>query len=1016
MREIDEFEALIKAQLTAYCTDTQQRVLRDCRTLADGVAVDVTGVAWLTQQLVPHLPAMVKVFAASQFVANGCTRNPALLVDLVNSNDLFSCYASDHYISALRQKLKDLETESQLHRQLRMFRNREMLRIAWRDIAGYAGLQETMTALSSLADACIAETLSLLQKWLQGDFGEPQGADGKAQQLTVLAMGKLGAYELNFSSDVDLIFVYPGPGITVGGRRSMSNEEFFNRLARQFIRALDEATPDGFVFRVDMRLRPFGESGPLVTSADAMENYYQTHGREWERYAMIKARVVTGNLETNTEITKMLRPFVFRRYLDYGVYDSLRDMKNRIVAEVARKGMVGNIKLGAGGIREIEFIGQAFQLIRGGRQPELRQKQILTVLSVLEKQDLLPAFVVNDLVQAYVFLRNTEHRLQQFNDQQTHQLPDDALHQQILAVSMGFESWDIFLHQMERHRKHVRDFFQQVFESPQIEQNENVEANDKPRQLWLAVLTDEAAIEALNELGYGSAADALAQLTSLKSLASYRALTARGKSRMDSLMPLAIAAIANHANAHEVLKRVLKVVQAIYRRTSYLALLVENPMALSQLVKLCAASPWLAQQLAHHPLLLDELLDPRALYHPPSRDVLVQEIRQRLDNVDSGDLEQEMDALRHFKQTNVLRVAAADVSGAVPLMVVSDHLTYIAEVVIQATLALAWAHLTTRHGYPQRMEGAQEDSGTSAEQGGFAIIAYGKLGGIELSYGSDLDLVFLYNADSNGITDGAKPVSNAVFYARLGQRIIHVLTTFTPAGELYDVDMRLRPSGGSGLLVTHVDSFEDYQNNKAWTWEHQALVRARAVAGDRQVIQRFAAVRIEILSQTRDYALLCKDIVEMRERMRGELSRGDDVQAVSGTGQQGEPANGPRFDIKQGRGGIADIEFMVQYMALRWAADYDNMLTYTDNIRILLAIAQNKCMSIEESEALADIYRAYRSIVHQLALQEQAAVIDTGPFATQRETVNRIWHKYMLNDLGTSAGVNPNVSTDINAD
>jgi len=999
MKDPDEFTMLFKAPLAVYDADTQERVLRDCGVLI--ARSDVIDPAWLTTTLAPHVVAMVNVFAASRFVASSCVRRPELLVDLVNSNDLFTVYKPTQYISALRRMLEGVDSELSLCTQLRIFRNREMLRIAWRDIAGYGSLQETMTALSALAEACISETLCLLQRWLQDDLGEPRGVDDKHQQLTVLAMGKLGAHELNFSSDIDLIFVYPGPGTTLGGTRSMSNEEFFNRLARQFIRVLDDVTSDGFVFRVDMRLRPFGESGPLVSSVEAMENYYQTHGREWERYAMVKARVVTGtgDSETNAEITNMLRPFVFRRYLDYGVYDSLRDMKNRIVAEVARKGMDDNIKLGAGGIREIEFIGQVFQLIRGGRQPELRVKQILAVLSVLEQSDLLPAFVVNNLSEAYVFLRNTEHRLQQVNDLQTHQLPNDKQGQHLLALSMGFESWDIFHQQLALHRKHVRDFFQQVFDAPQIAQTSDDATKDMPRQLWMAGLTDEASVELLQQLGYSGATDALAQLKSLKSLASYRALTARGRSRMDSLMPLAIAATANYANAHEVLRQVLKVIQTIYRRTSYLALLVENPMALSQLVKLCAASPWVAQQLGQHPLLLDELLDPRALYHPPPRAALAQELEQQLGNVDFGDLEQEMDALRHFKQTNVLRVAAADVSGAVPLMVVSDHLTYIAEVVIQATLTLAWTHLTARHGRPQGQ--VQEGMGDTPQRGdepfqqsGFAIVAYGKLGGIELSYGSDLDLVFLYDADPNGVTDGAKAIANAVFYSRLGQRIIHVLTTLTPAGDLYEVDMRLRPSGGSGLLVTHVDSFDDYQNSKAWTWEHQALVRARAVAGDNRVMQRFDSVRHQVLSQARDCVLLRKDIVEMRERMRSELLRGEEASA----GGQADADDEPRFDIKQGRGGIADIEFVVQYMALKWAARYDNMLTYTDNIRILSAIAQNKCMSIDESEALADIYRAYRREVHRLALQEQEALIAAAPFTKQRDVVSRIWQKYMLDD------------------
>ncbi|WP_455206347.1 bifunctional [glutamate--ammonia ligase]-adenylyl-L-tyrosine phosphorylase/[glutamate--ammonia-ligase] adenylyltransferase [Kaarinaea lacus] len=955
--------------MSCYPSSAQQRVQRDWETLIQRLD-DKT---WIDSSLSPHKHELFRVWGLSEFASKLCVNYPAVLTDLINSNDLFRRYPEAYYAETLRHQLAHIESETEMHQCLRRFRNREMLRIAWRDICEYANLMQTMYDLSSLADACISETLHVLHHWLARDLGQPQDKQGKDQRMLVVAMGKLGAYELNYSSDIDLIFIYPQAGETNHVARSVSNEQFFTRLSKQLIAALDKRTADGFVFRVDMRLRPFGESGPLVASLEALENYYQSHGREWERYAFIKARVVTGDAQPSNELVKMLRPFVYRRYLDYGAYESLREMKQLIVAEVERKGLKDNIKLGAGGIREIEFIGQAFQLIRGGRDPELQQKQILHTLDVLGEKQQLPVYVVQELKAAYQFLRTTEHRLQQVRDAQTHQLPKDSDEQACVALSLGFDSWQAFYKQLQFHRQRVRNHFDQVFEAPQISQSDEVDKSLQLKQVWLGKLDDDKALLLLGELGYEHPAIVLDLLKSLGSTSSIRSLSRTGRQRLDALMPLLIAAVAPKKNAHEVLKRILELIQAISRRSSYLALLLESPMALSQLIKLCTASPWIAHQLKQFPLLLDELLDPRTLYHPPTREHLQQDLQRRLAHVDPQDLEQQMDVLRHFKQANVLRVAAADISGAVPLMVVSDHLTYIAETVVTSALEMAWDHMIKRHGTP-RTDGADDT------RQHFAVVAYGKLGGIELSYGSDLDLVFLYDADANGFTDGEKSIANGVFYARLGQRLIHILTAFTPAGNLYDVDMRLRPSGDSGLLVTHIDSFQEYQIKKAWTWEHQALVRARPVAGDAQVIEHFNGMRKQVLIQQRNVDKLLEEVVEMRERMRKEL-----VRSEAGF-----------FDLKQGEGGITDIEFMVQYMVLAWAATYDNLVTYSDNIRILDAIAENGLLRQDECKDLADIYREFRAYIHKTALLEQSAVIAEDKVARQRSRIREIWQAHML--------------------
>ncbi|WP_455212055.1 bifunctional [glutamate--ammonia ligase]-adenylyl-L-tyrosine phosphorylase/[glutamate--ammonia-ligase] adenylyltransferase, partial [Kaarinaea lacus] len=771
------------------------------------------------------------------------------------------------------------------------------------------------------------------------------------------------------SSDVDLIFAYPHSGQTCNGPKTISNEEFFTRLGRQLISALDQVTAEGFVFRVDMRLRPFGDSGPLATSFDAFESYYQIHGREWERYAMIKARAVTGG-EQGERLLKMLRPFIYRRYLDFGTYDALRDMKSRIETEIKRKSMADNVKLGPGGIREVEFIGQAFQLIRGGRKPELQQRQILTILSVLGEQQMLPEFVVKELDAAYRFLRNVENRLQQYADQQTHLLPTDEIGRLRLAYAMEFADWPSFEKALALHRKRVQNHFQQVFAAPQTEHASTEKHGFS--DVWLGILDESHAIDVLQEAGFDDAKQALDYLHVCHESSAYTALSSQGKQRMDRLMPLMLGAVAQADQPDVVLKRLLDLVQTIARRTSYLALLVENPMALSQLVKLCAASPWIGHQIARQPILLDELLDPRSLYKPPNREQLEIELQQRMAHIAADDLEQQMDMLRQFKNANVLRVAAADVFEAVPLMVVSDHLTYIAETVVNAVLALAWQQMEARHGKPA-------NAGADMQHCGFAVIAYGKLGGIELGYGSDLDLVFLYSGDQNGFTDGAKSVANSVFYSRLGQRIIHIFTSVTPAGVLYDVDMRLRPSGASGLLVTHVDSFEDYQINKAWTWEHQALVRARPVGGDETVMREFLRIRQRVLARPRERNILCGEVTEMRERMRKELL----------------PSNQTEFDLKQGLGGITDIEFMVQYAVLAYAAEYPDLLTYTDNIRILEIMMANNLISHENGALLIDCYKILRAQIHRLTLQEQATKTTDGYYGQIGQKVHDQWRQMM---------------------
>jgi len=925
---------------------------------------------------------LLRVWAFSDFVAQACIRQPEMLQEILESGELEHPSTPDHYTRRLSGRLEGVEDDALLAQQLRDFRRREMVRIAWRDLAGRSSLVEVTGELSALADACIALTLENLYRRHCAQWGTPLGDSGEPQHLVVLGMGKLGAEELNFSSDVDLIFAYPEDGETRGGRRTLTNQEFFIRLGQRLIQALDAATADGFVFRVDMRLRPFGQSAALAVSFDAMETYYQTHGREWERYALIKARVVAGDREAGAELLQLLRPFIYRKYVDYGVFESLREMKAMIAREVERKGMEQNVKLGAGGIREIEFIGQAFQLIRGGREPTLRERPILTVLEALRGFRLLPDFVVAELRTAYCFLRNAEHRLQMWQDRQTHTLPHDERGRIRLALSMGFETWTEFESTLRDHMRRVHEHFEQVFAAPQTEHDDS-ETLDLTG-VWQGTRDEAQVRETLSRAGFQDPEAARRLVAQVRQGRAFLGLSSQGRSRMNHLMPLLLGAVARSGEPDRTLPRLIAVIEAITRRSVYLALLVENPMALSQLVRLCGASPWIATQLARQPQLLDELLDPRTLYAPPGKETLRNELRQRLLRFDTEDLEQQMEALRHFKLANTLRVAAADVMAGTPapdnpesgntVMVVSDHLTAIAEVVLEAVLDLAWHHLVARHGRPLCGDSRVCDTG-------FAVVAYGKFGGIELGYGSDLDLVFLYAGEGEGrTTNGKRPVENAVFYARLAQRIIHMLTARTPAGTLYEVDTRLRPDGAAGLLVSTVDAFAEYQRGQAWTWEHQALVRARVVAGDAGIAEAFAEMRRKILTRERECAALRREVCAMRRRMRENLDKGG--------------ADG--FDLKQGAGGIADIEFMVQYGVLAWSGKHPDLLTHTDNIRLLEGLARHGLMPAAETELLSDAYRAYRARVHRLTLQEQSTTV-VGPdeYRRFRAEVVRIWNEWM---------------------
>jgi glutamate-ammonia-ligase adenylyltransferase len=930
--------------------------------------------------------AFDRVCAASDFFADQVVRDPQMLLDLVSSGQLERSFAAGELRAQIEAAMQTAETEDELGRQLRRQRTRHQVRIIWRDLTRQADLVETCRDLSDMADACIDLAYHWLYQRHSQQFGIPTGRrSGEPQHMVILGMGKLGAVELNLSSDIDLIFGYPEGGETVGVKRPLDNQEFFIRLGQRLIKALDPITVDGFVFRVDMRLRPYGSSGALVLSFNALEQYYQDQGRDWERYAMIKARVVGGDQVAGAQLLDMLRPFVYRRYLDFSAIEALRTMKQLIQQEVRRKGMVENIKLGSGGIREVEFIAQAFQLIHGGRDLSLQQRPLLKVLHTLEGQGYLPAAVISELHEGYEFLRYTEHAIQAIADRQTQMLPDGDQDQARIAFMLGFDDWASFHAQLMYWRGRVSWHFRQVIADPDDEDGDEDDDSEMAvggewSPLWEDSQDEGAACRQLADAGFSDATQALKRLTDLRSSPQLRAMQRLGRERLDAFIPRLLAQAVEHENPDLVLERVLPLVEAVARRSAYLVLLTENPSALRRLLTLCAASPWIAEQIARFPLLLDELLNEGRLFRPPLAPELAAELRERLTRIPEDDLEQQMEALRHFKLAHRLRVAASEISGSLPLMKVSDYLTWLAEAILEQVLALAWRHTVAKHGTPMRPDGSLCDPG-------FIIVGYGKVGGIELGHGSDLDLVFIHDGYPQAETDGAKPIDSAQFFTRLGQRIIHLLTAQTTSGQLYEVDMRLRPSGASGLLVSSLGAFDRYQQNEAWTWEHQALVRARVLVGSQDVGVEFEKVRAAVLGRERDLPKLRAEVSEMRAKMRDNLGS---KATAAGTAANAFDATAP-FDLKQDAGGIVDIEFMVQYAALAWSREHPALLRYTDNIRILEGLEQAGLIADTDANLLREAYKAYRAAAHRQALQKDAGVVSGDQFHAERREVMRIW-------------------------
>ena len=869
----------------------------------------------------------------------------------------------------------DVTDANDARSRIRKFRNRYMLHLLWREMSGEASLDDTLFGLSDLADCVLDAAMRFSRGQLMGRFGELRDASGEVIPLVILGMGKLGGRELNFSSDIDLIFVYPDDGAS-NGRKSVSAQEYFARLIRHIVSLVDEVTTDGFAFRIDTRLRPFGDSGPPVVSFAALESYLLQHGRDWERYAYVKARVV-GPQPPQAVIDdlyeNLIEPFVYRRYVDYGVFESLREMHAMIAAEVVRRDLADNIKLGPGGIREIEFIAQSLQLVRGGADKELRARELQPTLVKLAEGRGLHRDAAIELLHAYEFLRRFENFIQAIRDQQTHDVPTDPADRARLCVAMHSWDWQALESELEQHRDNVSRQFDEI-----AIRGQDKDATGSPvtlvHELWDRQAPASEWQALLDNEGLTNAAAMGERLHRFARVRAARQLDETARKRLLRFLPRMVARLSASEQPLTALDRTLDVIESVLRRSAYLSLLNENQAALGRLVELCGRSVYIAEQLERHPALLDELLDNRSFAGVVTKDFLQSALHDRMARQRDGDSEDKVAELGRYQRAQMFHIAVADFNGSLPIMKVSDGLTWLAETVLDEALDIAWRDLTAKHGKPcYEVEGQRHAAG-------FGIIGYGKLGGLELSYGSDLDIVFLHDSrGSRQETDGDKPLDNPVFFSRLVRRLLHLLTTQTGSGELYEIDTRLRPDGRSGVLVTSVEAFERYQEENAWTWEHQALLRARAVAGSNAVGTQFERVRRETLTGRVRREQLHDDVTSMRRRMRKELDRSDS----------------DRFDLKHGKGGIGDIEFLVQYLVLAHAHDSPAVIEYSDNIRQLDALADCGYLPLEQVTTLQDIYKTYRLAVHHLVLDEQPPLVAADRFAEHREVVSGAWQEHL---------------------
>jgi glutamate-ammonia-ligase adenylyltransferase len=908
-----------------------------------------------------------RVLLASNFAYESFLSDPSLL-----GPDLLRLMSDPRHADARAGVFAASLTEAELMAELRHFREREALRLIWRDLNDLDTVETTLAGASVLAETCIEAALAGAERKIAARHGVIRDARGAVQRMVVYGLGKLGGGELNFSSDIDLVFAYADGG-TSDGARALDADAYYARIGQAFVALIAERNADGYVYRVDLRLRPFGTSGRTALSFAAMEQYYQREGRDWERYAWIKARAVGGDRNAGAQLLDTLRPFVFRRYLDYSAFAGLREMKALIDAEVARKDLADDLKLGPGGIREIEFIVQLVQLIRGGREPALRARGLLPALAACEQLGYIPSQRAVKLRAAYRFLRRLENRVQMFGDQQTHSIPEDALVRQRIALALAWDDWTSLDGELARHRANVSEEFAALMATDARAQLQRDETSWT--QLWRRITGGEVDRAALAEAGFAPPDEVAGELESLLGSSALRNMSARSRERLDRVLPALMASAAASPQPVRCFVRMLRFVQTVARRSVYLVLLDEQPAALKRLSQVLSSSTFLAERVIAHPLLLDDLFDDRVDSGPLDRDAMAAELTRRLATLE-GDPEAEIELIQEARQSALFRVGLAFLGKRIDAVTAARALAGIAEVVLTAVLRIAERDLVATHG--RLTPGA-------AESGGFAVIAYGSFGGSELGFGSDLDLVFLYDgALAQHESDGRRPLDGVRWYTRLAQRVVHLLDMQTRAGKLYEVDVRLRPDGGKGLLVLGIDAYEAYLRERAWTWELQALVRARAVAGDTALGSRFARVRNTLLSAPRDGARVREEIGSMRKRWRAERDRSDAA----------------RFDLKQGEGGLVDIEFVLQGLVLLHAAGQPALLANGNTAMLIAAAADAGAVTDDDARALADAHALLLARAIGCTLDGRSRIVERDPeIEACAERVRAVARRQELLDL-----------------
>ena len=838
-------------------------------------------------------------------------------------------------------------------RALRRARQLLILALMERDIQGAASLQEVCTAMSGFAAVVTQAALAQAGREIAEQYGTPHDGLGQPQDLLAVAMGKGGADELNVSSDLDLVFVYRDEGECVrpseaqggprGGRGPMAASEFMHRVARRTLQLLSDNTADGFVFRVDTRLRPNGDSGPLVASLAMLEEYFYAQGREWERFAWLKGVVIADSglagdparLRDEQSLASIVTPFVFRRYLDFRAFGSLRDLHAMIRTEVARRdardaGSI-DVKLGRGGIREIEFVAQLFQVVRGGRDTGLRDRRTLVTLAGLAERGVLPPEDVQALTRAYELLRRTEHALQYREDAQTHRLPSDPAERAQIAGMLGLPT-PLFEAELEQARTAVQRVFDGLLHNGD-------ETAPSPNGGGAA---DETPIPA----------SIVNRIEQLRAGARYRSAREETRNALERLLSRAQAEHCEEA----AFGRLIDLIETVIGRPAYLALLSQYPQAQARVMRLLGLSRWAAEYLMRHPIVLDELLDGQVL-EPVDYAAWERGVRGALAQAlieGQPDVELQMDIVREAHHAQVFRLLVQDLEGLHTTERLADLLSELADRVLAIGIDSVWPTVRHRHRDSPR----------------FAAIAYGKLGGKELGYASDLDLVFVYEDDDDRAPEA---------YAMLSQRLSNWLSTRTSAGQLFEIDLRLRPNGNAGLLVSSLDGFRKYQRESAWVWEHQALTRARFAAGDAAIGEAFEAERRALLSRERDPAALRAEVVKMRAKMH-----------------EGHPNRSPMFDLKHDEGGMVDIEFIVQYLVLAHASRHPELLDNAGNIALLGRAGRAGLIDVGLAEQVASAYRRLRQVQHQLRLNDASyARVDPARFAEERQAVRDLWQQVL---------------------